>query len=116
MLNWLMIFVILFEIWYGIAYITAFVHVRENAILLQVGQAVLMMGVFVYLLATLSTQQPISQFLVLGLLLATMIMQVAWRRLIPSLTRYGQSYPRGLIDVLSFRRRQVDLKRRVRTK
>jgi hypothetical protein len=115
MLTWLMVLVVLFEIWYGVAYLVAYVHIRENALLLQVGQATLMMLVFIYLLATLPTQQT-SQLLVLGLLLATMILQVAWRRLVASQARYAQNYPRGLIDVLTFRRRQVDLKRRVRTK
>ncbi|HMQ33212.1 MAG TPA: hypothetical protein PKD53_20945 [Chloroflexaceae bacterium] len=109
-------FVVLFELWYAAAFLYAYGQLRERLLLLPVAQAMLMLAAFAYLTAAVLNGWPINPFVVLGLLIGAMLVSLYWRRAPGGLPVLLRSYPRGTLDVLSFRRPAVDLKRRVRTK
>ena len=112
----LTVVVLLFELWYLVAFMYAYVQSRDRMMLLQVGQALLLLLAFVYIAYTTLNQIQLNPFIVLMLLLGSMLCSLFWRRSSGGLPRFLQSYPRGTLDVLLFRRPAVDLKRRVRTK
>ncbi|MFQ3662101.1 MAG: hypothetical protein SNJ69_06865 [Chloroflexaceae bacterium] len=108
--------VILIEVWYAFAFVYAYVQLRERMLLLPALQALLMLGVFGYLAYSLNSGQPASLFVVMPLLLGVLAISIFWRRSPAGLAQFTKSYPRGTLDVLSFRKPAADLKRRVRTK
>jgi hypothetical protein len=112
----LAIFVILVEVWYAVAFYVAYLQLRDRMVLLPMLQALLMLAAFAYIVVALLNQWPISLVVVVGLLIAAMLVSLYWRRSPGGLAALLRSFPRGTIDVLSFRRPAVDLKRRVRTK
>lgn len=116
---WLWVFfliVIVIEVWYAFAFVYAYVQLRERMLLLPALQALLMLGAFVYLAYSLANNQPANLMLILPLLMGTLLISLFWRRSPSGLAQFIKSYPRGTIDVLSFRKPVTDLKRRVRTK
>jgi hypothetical protein len=116
-LVWLTLVVIVFEIWYAVAYGVAFAQLREQMILLQIAHAVLLLAAFGYLIAVAQARAGFSPFIFAMLLIGAMLLLLFWQRAPGNLPRFLRSYPRGMIDVLLFRRpKMVDLKRRVRTK
>jgi len=115
-LNFLVIFVILFEIWYVVAFLVAFNQLRERAMLFPVGQGLSLLAAFGYVAAVGVRGDSLNGLLMLGLLLLAMVFSLLWRRGLARTPQFFRSYPRGTIDVLSFRRPAADLKRRVRTK
>jgi hypothetical protein len=109
--------VILFEIWYAVAYSVALAQLRERMLLLQIAHAVLLLAAFSYLLVIAQAQAGFSPFIFAMLLIGAMLLLLFWQRAPGNLPRFLRSYPRGTFDVLLFRRPKVtDLKRRVRTK
>ena len=112
----LTIFVVLFELWYAVAFLFAYNQVRERALLLPVLQAVLMLAAFVYITVAAMNGWSTNPPIVFGLLIAALLISIYWRRIPNGLTQFLSSYPRGTLDVLAFRRPARDLKRRVRTK
>jgi hypothetical protein len=112
----LTIAVALFEVWYAAAFINAYARTGERMLLLMVGQALLMLAAFGYLgLALINGWQP-NPLVVVALLIGAMVLSFIWRRTPGGMVQSLKSYPRGTIDILSFRRPAIDLKRRVRTK
>lgn len=119
MLVWLTVVVMVFEIWYAVAYGVALAQLRESMLLLQVAHALLLLAAFGYLMAITQGQVSLSPFIFIFvlLLIGAMLLLLLWQRTPGNLVRFLRSYPRGTIDVLLFRRPKVaDLKRRVRTK
>jgi len=108
--------VLLFELWYAAAFLVAYAQTRERMLLLMVGQAALMLAAFAYLGLTLAFNWAINPILIVLLLVGAMVLSLTWRRHPAGLAQSMKSYPRGTLDVLSFRRPAADLKRRVRTK
>ncbi|NJN19566.1 MAG: hypothetical protein HC822_26655 [Oscillochloris sp.] len=115
-LSFLTIFVIIFEIWYVAAFLVAFFQLRARALLFPVGQGLALLAAFGYVALMGVTSQQLSPYLMLGLLLVAMVFSLLWRRGLAQTPEFFRSYPRGTIDVMSFRRPAADLKRRVRTK
>jgi len=116
-LFWLTLVVILFEIWYAVAYLVAFVQIRDRALLLQLAQALLLLVGFGHLLLADAAVMNFNPFLFAMLLIGAMLTTIFWRGFPSNLPRLLRSYPRGTPDVLLFRRpKTTDLKRRVRTK
>jgi len=118
-LVWLTLGVIVFEVWYAVAYGVALAQLGERMLLLQVAHAMLMLAAFGYLMVAVQTQAGLSSsiFVFAMLLIGAMLLLRFWQRAPGNLMRFLRSYPRGMIDVLLFRRPKVaDLKRRVRTK
>ena len=113
MLVWLTLGVIVFEVWYAVAYGVALAQLGERMLLLQVAHAMLMLAAFGYLMVAVQTQAGLSS----SIFVFAMLLLRFWQRAPGNLMRFLRSYPRGMIDVLLFRRPKVaDLKRRVRTK
>ncbi len=110
------VLVILFEIWYGVAFLFAYTQLRERTLLLPVLQALLMLVAFAYLGLALVNGWQTNPLIVFTPLIAAMLVSVYWRRIPGGLALFVKSYPRGTLDVLAFRRPVADLKRRVRTK
>lgn len=108
--------VIVFELWYAIAFLYAYGQVRERLLLLPMAQALLMLGAFLYIGVAVANSWAVNPIVVLLLLIAAMAISLYWRRTPDGLAQLLKSYPRGTLDVLAFRRPAVDLKRRVRTK
>lgn len=108
--------VVVIEVWYAFAFVYAYIQLRERMLLLPALQALLMLAVFGYLAYSLANNQAASLFVAIPLLLGTLIISLFWRRSPSGLAQFIKSYPRGTIDVLSFRKPVMDLKRRVRTK
>lgn len=108
--------VILFELWYAAAYMAAFLQTRDRLLLLMVGQALLMLAAFGYLVLALLNGWAANPVLVVALLVGAMLLSFIWRRHPAGLAQLVKSYPRGTLDVLAFRRPAVDLKRRVRSR
>ncbi len=117
MLLWLAFIVILFEIWYVAAFVTAYLRLNESRLLLLVGQGLMIMLAFLYIAYAARNQLQVNPLIALAPLLVAMIALGMWRVMATKLPRFHQSYPRGFVDVLLFRQPQAtDLKRRVRTK
>lgn len=116
MLVWLIFLVIVFEIWYIGAFLVAYVRLHESRLLLLVGQGIMILFSFSYMAYAAFGAISINLIIVLLPLLLSMIMLVTWRAVVDSVPRFAQSYPRGFIDVLLFRKPASNLKRRVRTK
>jgi hypothetical protein len=108
--------VILFELWYAAAFLFAYVQLRERALLLPMVQALLMLAAFAYISIAVINGWAINPIVVLLLLIGAMAISLYWRRIPAGLSAMLRSYPRGTLDILTFRRPAVDLKRRVRTK
>ncbi len=111
----LAIFMSLFQIWWGSAYWYAYRQTRERLLLLQVVQG----GAFTVLFGTAAfailNNQPVSNPLSAALLAVGLITFLIWR--VQGGVRWlFQRYPRGMFDVLLFRKPTVNLKRRVRSK
>ncbi|MFV9507911.1 MAG: hypothetical protein AB4911_25465 [Oscillochloridaceae bacterium umkhey_bin13] len=115
-LAFMTVLVILFEIWYAAAFLFAYSQVRERTLLLPVAQAVLMLLAFAYLTLALLNGWSANPLIVFSLLIGAMLISIYWRRTPGGLTSFLKSYPRGTLDVMTFRRPAADLKRRVRTK
>lgn len=115
MLTWLTIFMILFEIWYGGAYLYAYLQTRERVLWLQVVQAVALIALFVYIALTMAGGGQLNGLVLIAMLAIALALNLLWRQGVRS-TQLAQSYPRGMLDVLAFRRPVANLKRRVRTK
>lgn len=107
--------VALFELWWVIAYFHAYRQVGERILLLQVVQAAAIGGLFAYFTVALASNSPINGTLSIVVLLISMGASLVWR-MRGGVNHLIRRYPRGMIDVLSFRRPAVDLKRRVRSK
>lgn len=114
--TFLTIFVILFEIWYVVAFLVAYGQLRERAVLLPVGQGLALLAAFGYVAYASAAGLALNGPLMLGILIVAMGFSILWRRGLAKLPQFFKSYPRGTIDVMSFRRPAADLKRRVRTK
>lgn len=114
--TFLTIFVILFEIWYVVAFLAAYGQLRERAVLFPVGQGLALLAAFGYVAYAGAQDQPLSPPVMLGLLILAMAFSLLWRRGLSKTPQFFKRYPRGTIDVMSFRRPAADLKRRVRTK
>ncbi|MEI8308401.1 MAG: hypothetical protein WCF99_15190 [Chloroflexales bacterium] len=115
MLSWSVSVVMMFEIWYAVAYGAALAQLREGTLFLQVAHALLLIAAFGYLMVV--SQAEFSLLIFALLLIAAMLLLLLWQRTPGNLPRLLRSYPRGIVDVLLFRRPKVaDLKRRVRTK
>jgi hypothetical protein len=112
----LIIFVILFEIWYAAAFLSAYFQTRERFLLFPFAQALLLLAAFAYIAFVFSTGQGMNSVIILALLVIALVFSMIWRRNPEAIQRFVRSYPRGTIDVLQFRRPAADLKRRVRTK
>ncbi len=112
----LTVVVILFELWYAAAFLFAYGQLRERLLLLPVLQALLMLAAFAYIGAAVVNGWALNPVIVLGLLVGAMGLSLYRRRAPGGLAVLLRSYPRGTLDVLTFRRPAVDLKRRVRTK
>ncbi len=112
----LTVVVILVELWYAVAYYVAYLQLRDRMLLFPMAQALLMLAAFVYIAVAALNQWSINLIVVVAFLIAAMLVSLYWRRNPAGLPVLLRSYPRGTIDVLSFRRPAVDLKRRVRTK
>ncbi|NNJ12641.1 hypothetical protein EKD04_020140 [Chloroflexales bacterium ZM16-3] len=116
MLVSLTLVVILFEIWYVSAFLAAYMRLRESRLLLLVGQGMMILLAFAYIAYASLGGQPINPIIALAPLVLSMVALGIWRAVAGSVPRFAQSYPRGFIDVLLFRRPASNLKRRVRTK
>lgn len=119
MVIWYVVFVVavaLFQIWYAAAFLYAYGQTRERTVLLMVGQALLMLGAFLYLGLALINGWAANVFVVVIMLIGAMLLSLIWRRHPQGLPSLLRQYPRGSLDVLAFRRPAADLKRRVRTK
>jgi hypothetical protein len=114
--SFLIIFVMLFEVWYAAAFLYAYFQTRERFVLFPFAQALLLLAAFAYIAFAFSSGQGLNSTIVLVLLIIALFFSMTWRRNPESLQRFVSSYPRGTLDVLLFRRPAVDLKRRVRTK
>jgi uncharacterized membrane protein len=114
-LTWLTLSVILFELWYAVAYLYAYRQTREQLIWLQVGQAAALIALLIYIAATIARQSELNLLTVIALLVVALAMNMLWRQGLRR-TSLALSYPRGIVDILSFRRPAADLKRRVRSK
>lgn len=108
--------VILFEIWYVAAFLVAYVRLSESRLLLLVGQGMMILLAFAYITYASALGKPLNAIVAFAPLVLSMVAMWIWQRVAPGLTRFAQSYPRGFIDVLRFRRPVTNLKRRVRTK
>jgi hypothetical protein len=115
-ISFLIVFVMLFEVWYAVAFLYAYAQTRERFVLFPFAQALLLLAAFVYIAYALSTGQGLNSTIILVLLIIALFFSMVWRRNPESLQRFMRSYPRGTFDVLLFRRPAADLKRRVRTK
>lgn len=113
LLSWLLIVMILLSAWYVIAYTVAFFHLRERMLLLLVGQW-LLVGVGLGSII-LNNGTPVLVWVMTPLLIGLALAGI-WRRHPRGLALVLRSYPRGTLDILTFRRPVFDLKRRVRTK
>jgi hypothetical protein len=114
--TFLTIFVILFEIWYVAAFLVAYGQLRERAVLFPVGQGLSLLAAFGYVAYASSQGLGLIGPLMLGMLIVAMAFSLLWRRALGKTPQFFKRYPRGTIDVMSFRRPTADLKRRVRTK
>lgn len=107
--------VFLFQLWWLTAHLVAYRQTNENAYLLQVFQGGAFALLFGYTTIAFFNNQalnlPISGLLLIGGLIASIL----WRNR-GGTQLMAQHYPRGLRDLLGFRRPAVDLKRRVRSK
>jgi hypothetical protein len=108
--------VILFEIWYISAFLAAYMRLRESRLLLLVGQGMMILLAFAYIAYASLGGQPINPIIAFAPLVVSMVTLGIWWAIAGSVPRFAQSYPRGFIDVLLFRRPASNLKRRVRTK
>jgi hypothetical protein len=116
-LLWLTLVVILFEVWYVVAFLAAYLRLREPQLLLLVGQGMMILLSFCYIAYASILDLTLNPLIALAPLVVAMVALGIWRARAARLPRFAQSYPRGFIDVLLFRRpRTADLKRRVRTK
>jgi hypothetical protein len=114
--SFLIIFVILFELWYAAAFLYAYFQTRERFVLFPFAQALLLLAAFAYIGYAFATGQGLNATIILVLLIIALLFSMVWRRNPEALQRFMRSYPRGTLDVLVFRRPAADLKRRVRTK
>ncbi len=108
--------VVLFELWYAAAFFFAYMQLRERTLLLPMLQALLMLAAFAYIGLAVMNSWALNPIVVLLLLIGAMGLSLYWRRIPNGLAALLRSYPRGTLDVMTFRRPAVDLKRRVRTK
>jgi hypothetical protein len=115
MLLVLAVILLLFELWYTLAYLYAYAQTQERILLAPALQGLVMsVAVTVVVLAMLQLM-PFSGWLVLTLFVSALLLSLVWRVGIGK-TQLAQSYPRGVADILMFRRPAADLKRRVRSK
>ena len=115
MLTFIVIFIVLIQLWFIVAFAYAFAQTREPLLWLQIVQSVILIGVFYYISRQIALQAPLNAGIVLILLGICVALMVVWRRRVTQ-TDLGRSYPRGMRDIFGFRRPAVDLKRRVRSK
>jgi accessory gene regulator protein AgrB len=109
------ILLLLFELWYMLAYLYAYTQTQERLLLAPALQGLVMsIAVTLVVLAMLQII-PFNGWLVLALFVGALLLSLLWRTGINK-TPLAQSYPRGVADILSFRRPAADLKRRVRSK
>jgi hypothetical protein len=113
LLSWLLIMMILVSVWYMVAYTVAFFHIRERMLLLPVVQW-LLVGIGLGSIV-INNGTPVLVWVMTPLLIGLALAGI-WRRHPRGLALVLRSYPRGTLDILSFRRPVLDLKRRVRTK
>ncbi len=113
LLSWLLIMMILVSVWYMVAYTVAFFHIRERMLLLPVVQW-LLVGIGLGSIV-INNGTPVLVWVMTPILIGLALAGI-WRRHPRGLALVLRSYPRGTLDILSFRRPVLDLKRRVRTK
>jgi hypothetical protein len=100
----LTLLVSLIQLWFTIAYLYAYIQLRESLLLVQVGQGVAFGLLFVLISLAIATQQQSISGLFSGLLLLIgLVLGFIWRRRngINLLIDY---YPRAIIDVMLFKR------------
>lgn len=114
--TFLTIFIILFEIWYVVAFVVAYNQLRERALFWPMAQGLALLAAFGYVAFAGARGLDLNGPLLLAMLVLAMAFSLLWRRGLAQTPQFFKSYPRGTIDVMSFRRPAADLKRRVRTK
>jgi hypothetical protein len=107
--------IFLFQLWWLAAHLIAYRQSSESTYLLQVFQGGAFALLFGYTTIAFFNNQALNLLISGLLLIAGMISSILWR------SRGGtqlmaRHYPRGLRDLLGFRRPAADLKRRVRSK
>lgn len=115
MLTVMTVLIALFGLWWAVSYLYAYRQLRERLYLLQVGQGLVFMLMFTYITVTQLNQQTLNSLLVGLLILMAFGAGFVWRSRGGARTLI-QHYPRGMIDVLMFRKPAVDFKRRIRGK
>lgn len=115
MLTVLTVLVSVFGLWWAVAYVYAYRQVRDRLFFLQIGQGLSFALMFSYITVVRINEQPLNGLFVGVLILMALAAGFVWR------SRGGaevliQRYPRGMLDVLSFRKPTADLRRRVRGK
>lgn len=111
----LTILMTLFQIWWGSAYLYAYRQTQERLLLLQVVQGFAFAFLFGSAAFAIVNNRPVSNPLSTALLGVGLITFLIWR-FRGGIRWLFQRYPRGMFDVLLFRRPVVNLKRRVRSK
>jgi signal transduction histidine kinase len=114
-LTWLTMLMIVFELWYGVAYGYAYLQTRQPLLWFQVAQAVFLIALLGYITFTIANAGQINLLIIIALMVIALAFNLLWRQGVRS-TNLAQSYPRGIVDILGFRRPAADLKRRVRSK
>ncbi len=99
----LTVLISLVQLWWTLAYLYAYVQLRESVLLFQIGQGVSFGLLFFFISIAIITQQPMSGMFSGVLLLAGLVMGFIWRRRngINLLIDY---YPRAFIDVILFQK------------
>lgn len=106
---------VIFQLWWAVAYWQAYRQIHAPILLIQVAQGLVYAIFFGVVLAAFATDQQVNRVSVFVLMVLVVLTTVAWRMMRgPAIL--ASSYPRGSRDVLAFRRPAVDLVRRVRSK
>lgn len=113
LLGVVMTLVALFGAWWAISYFFAYYRLRDRLLLLQAGQGLAFALMFTYITIAWINQQSLSGILIGILILMALGAGFIWR-MRGGAEALVRRYPRGMIDVLIFRKPAVDFKRRVR--
>lgn len=105
----------LFQLWWSGAYLYAYLQTREGLFLVQVAQGIIFAIFFIYATIGALNQHLANGFIGPALLLIGVVTFIIWR-VRGGIKMQFERYHRGTLDVLSFRKPSVNLKRRVRSK